>query len=120
MKWHVYASDTGASYQAAFDAETHLVEYPARRLSPHIFGSFWRPHLLFRVQRRRGRLMVGTARDDISGFRTELDNQKAAGFNPSETEHKSLSTSVALQIGPNHAATRSRSSNFRITREAIQ
>ena len=36
VKWHVHPSDTGASYQVVFNAETQLPGYPARRLSPGV------------------------------------------------------------------------------------
>ena len=82
VKWHVHPSDTGASYQVVFNAETqlpgyHLVGYRPAYVAlsgDHIYCSVFKDDVVGTWTARHGM----TATD----YQTEFDKQKAAGSYP--------------------------------------
>jgi CubicO group peptidase (beta-lactamase class C family) len=82
VKWHVHPADTGASYQAAFDAETQLPGYQLAGYRPayatlsgdQIYCSVFKDDVVGAWVARHGM----TAAE----YQTEFDKQKAAGFYP--------------------------------------
>ncbi len=82
VKWHVHPSDTGASYQVAFNAETQLPGYQLAGYRPayvalsgdHIYCSVFKDDVVGPWVARHGM----TSAD----YQTEFDKQNAAGFYP--------------------------------------
>ena len=82
VKWHVHPSDTGASYQVVFNAETQLPGYHLAGYRPayvalsgdHIYCSVFKDDVVGTWTARHGM----TATD----YQTEFDKQKAAGSYP--------------------------------------
>jgi CubicO group peptidase (beta-lactamase class C family) len=82
VKWHVHSSDTGASYQVNFNAETQLAGYQLAAYRPayvtlsndHIYCSLFKDDVVGAWNARHGM----TAGD----YQTEFNNQNAAGFYP--------------------------------------
>jgi CubicO group peptidase (beta-lactamase class C family) len=82
VKWHVHPSDTGASYQVIFNAETQLPGYQLAGYRPayvalssdHIYCSVFKDDVVGPWVSRHGM----TSAD----YQTEFDKQKAAGLYP--------------------------------------
>ena len=82
VKWHVHPSDTGASYQVVFSAETQLPGYQLAGYRPayvalsgdQIYCSVFKDNVVGPWVARHGM----TSAD----YQTEFDKQKAAGFYP--------------------------------------
>lgn len=82
VKWHVHPSDTGASYQVVFNAETQLPGYQLAGYRPayvalsddHIYCSAFRDDVVGTWVARHGM----TAAD----YQNEFNKQNAAGFYP--------------------------------------
>jgi CubicO group peptidase (beta-lactamase class C family) len=82
VKWHAHASDTGASYQTAFDAETQLPGYSLHAYRPayvavsddHMYCSVFKDDVVGPWVARHGLT--------ASEYQTEFDTQNAAGFYP--------------------------------------
>jgi CubicO group peptidase (beta-lactamase class C family) len=82
VKWHVHSSDTGASYQVNFNAETQLAGYQLAAYRPayvalsddHIYCSLFKEDVVGAWNARHGM----TAAD----YQTEFNKQNAAGFYP--------------------------------------
>jgi CubicO group peptidase (beta-lactamase class C family) len=82
VKWHVHPSDTGASYQTAFNAETQLPGYQLASYRPAY------------VALSDDQMYCSVFKDDVVGawvarhgltsaaYQTEFDTQNAAGFYP--------------------------------------
>jgi len=82
VKWHVHPSDTGASYQVVFNAETQLPGYRLAGYRPayvalsndHIYCSVFKDDVVGAWEARHGM----TAAE----YQAEFDKQNAAGFYP--------------------------------------
>src|SRR6266568_7865499 len=82
VKWHVHPSDTGASYQVVFNAETQLPGYQLAGYRPayvalsddHVYCSVFKDDVVGPWVARHGM----TSAD----YQTEFDKQSAAGFYP--------------------------------------
>ena len=82
VKWHVHPSDTGASYQVVFNAETQLPGYQLAGYRPayvalssdHIYCSVFKDDVVGAWVSRHGMTS--------SDYQTEFDKQKAAGLYP--------------------------------------
>jgi CubicO group peptidase (beta-lactamase class C family) len=82
VKWHVHPSDTGASYQTVFDAETQLPGYSLHAYRPayvavsddHMYCSVFKDDVVGPWVARHGLTS--------SQYQTEFDAQNAAGFYP--------------------------------------
>jgi hypothetical protein len=82
VKWHVHPSDTGASYQVVFNAETQLPGYRPAGYRPayvalsgdHIYCSVFKDDVVGAWAARHGM----TAAD----YQAEFNKQNAAGFYP--------------------------------------
>lgn len=82
VKWHVHPSDTGATYQVVFNAETQLPGYQLAGYRPayvalsgdHIYCSIFKDDVVGPWVARHGM----TSAD----YQTEFDKQNAAGFYP--------------------------------------
>jgi CubicO group peptidase (beta-lactamase class C family) len=82
VKWHVHPSDTGATYQVVFNAETQLPGYGLAGYRPayvsladdHTYCSMFKDDVVGAWVARHGM----TASD----YQTEFDRQNAAGFYP--------------------------------------
>jgi CubicO group peptidase (beta-lactamase class C family) len=82
VKWHVHSSDTGASYQVNFNAETQLAGYQLAAYRPayvaltgdHIYCSLFKDDVVGAWNARHGM----TAAD----YQTEFNKQNSAGFYP--------------------------------------
>jgi Bacterial tandem repeat domain 1 len=82
VKWHAHPSDSGASYQVAFNAETQLPGYRLAGYRPALCRALQRRDLLLRVERRCGGLLVARHGMTSSEYQTEFNQQVATGLYP--------------------------------------
>ena len=82
VKWHVHPSDTGASYQVVFNAETQLAGYRLAGYRPayvalsddHIYCSVFKDDVIGAWEARHGMT--------AAQYQAEFDKQNAVGFYP--------------------------------------